>query len=616
MTLSTRKQLRDTVLHMWDGFTDQSFYESTLAAVGDAAYASNSFTVGGTGSVTFTSVTLSDFTVSAFVTLDAFGGELVGGSDSISFPNSTTIRATIDSVDHDWTVAALSTGVEYHVLITRTGSTLTLYLDNASQGTKTASADVTFSDAFDGADGSFADIRIRKVATTAGFVSLLYSKGVAGFEPFLNLGGETLSIQPSRYTGSGDLLDQSGNGNDVTLPSGYSVADGVITTVDTANGPNTGVSFDGVAGSASMWVKSTDTNVIGLYQAASRFALCWEDGGSGSTATGVSNVILYVDGAQITDNRNTFHDAVADGTWHHIAMTGDFDAGWSTVHLFRAVSGVLWRMNGETDDIRLEAGRKWSAEEIKLLASERGVELPNVRDAVLAYLPSYDDASNGSTSLIDYSGNQTTGTISGGPTWNTTDTSEGGTRSIESTGAGSVSFDDSGLPLGDSERSIVTWVRVDDYSNDTQWFEYGTDATGQRFGIGVRNTDWMVVAINGAAVGTQNTPAAGTWAPVIVTYAGDGAAIDTVTFYIDGVAYSASTQSGTGSNVPGTVSGAGALLASIVSGNIEAAIDDVLVYDRVLSSAEIADFSQNRNIFEAAPVVTPGTWKIDTLLFS
>ena len=415
--------------------------------------------------------------------------------------------------------------------------------------------------------------------------------------PFGNLGGEVLNWQASRYTGSGDLLDQSGNGNALTIPAGYTVTDGVLVGDGSTSSLSTGLSVTSDAISVGAWVRTTDDRAI-LMESGGKFFGCFQDGSSSATRNGaMTNAQLYVDGVAGTFTRDELHTAIADGQWHHMAFTADLGGVWANLTFWDFNANASYRLDGETDDLRIETGRKWSAEEIKLLASARGVELPNTRDAKLAVLPSYDDASNGSTSTIDYSGNLNTGTISGGPTWNTTDNSESGTRSIESTGAGSVSFDDSGLPLGDSARSIVTWVRVDDYSNDTQWFEYGTDATGQRFGLGVRNTDWMVVTINGAAVGTQNTPAAGTWAPVIVTYAGDGAAIDTVTFYIDGVAYSASTQAGTGSNVPGTVSGTGALLASIVSGNIEAAIDDVLVYDRVLTPGEITRFSERRNIF-------------------
>lgn len=614
MTLSTRKQLRDTVLHMWDGFTDQSFYESTLAAVGDAAYASNSFTVSGAGSVTFTSVTLSDFTVSGFVTLDAFGGELVGGSDSISFPNSTTIRATIDSVNHDWTVAALSTGVEYHVLITRTGSTLTLYLDNASQGTKTASADVTFSDAFDGADGSFADIRIRKVATTAGFVSLLYNKGVAGFEPFLNLGGESLSIQPSRYSGSGDLLDESGNGNDLTLPSGYSVADGVISSDGTANGPDTGVGFSGQAASAGMWVKSTDDAVVLLYDTSSRFALCWQDGSSLTTFTGASNITVYVDGVAITDSRQVFHDAVTDGQWHHIAVTGDFTAGWATNVIGQWSTTATFRYTGELDDIRLEAGRKWSAEEIKLLASARGVELPNTRDAKLAVLPSYDDASNGGTSTIDYSGNQNTGTLTNGPTWNTSNNEESGARSIEFDTVNDLLETTYSSPTGAGVQSWSGWIYPTATSETADFIETrGTNASngqGWRWSFYETGGSEYIFFRHGGGNIRYPIPGLNQWIHLAIVVPDGATNTDDVLVYVDGVQTAG-------------VRNAGSDVALAIAHEFNARFgaagqlqDDWLVHERQITPGEIARFSERRNIFGAAPVVTPGTWKIDILLFS
>ena len=168
-----------------------------------------------------------------------------------------------------------------------------------------------------------------------------------------------------------------------------------------------------------------------------------------------------------------------------------------------------------------------------------------------------------------------------------------------------MSFSDDDLPLGDSPRSVVTWVRIDDYSNDSQWFEYGSVGAGLRFGLGVRNSDWIVIAVDGGALGTQDTPAAGTWVPVVVTYA--GGALDTNTeLWIDGVSRTLSTQAGTTNTTLNTTENLGRLLTSVAGQPVEAALDDVLVFDRVLTPAEIAFFSGKRNPY-GTPYTAPGT---------
>ena len=818
--LPERKQLPNTRLHLVDGLTDAGFYGTEVTNDG-ATYANGVHTFDGTDdyithgelltsqtfSVSFWFKTASSANMYLWQAMnestaeaEGTGVQLTGVKVRFFHGDGTAIEWLDKSLTYDddaW----------HHVVCTWDGTTQTVYVDDdGSPATRTdgsivwpAVADLVAGFGRDHRtgrldkyfNGQLADVRIIEGTLTAGEVANLYRKGLPALRD-----AEVLRIDPARYSGSGDLIDQTGNGNDLTLPSGYTVSDGVVNTVDTANGPNTGVSLDGIAGTVSMWVKSTDTDVIGLYQAATRFALCWEDGGSGSTATGVSNVTLYVDGAAITDNRNTFHDAVADGTWHHIAMTGDFDAGWSTVHLFRAVSGSLWRMNGsfdklliasgvkytanqiaflassrefadpfpepflglggetlniqpsrysgngdlldesgngndltlpsgysvadgvissdgtadgpdsgvsftsqtasigvwvkttdttfmiassgaaeylgaavnngpahhsgtsnvttyidgetgsyhtqsqllaalndgqwhhfaftadfnsswgnaqffdynsssswrftgETDDLRIETGRKWSAEEVKLLASSRGVELPNTRDAKLYFAPSYDDASNGGTSVIDYSGNQNTGAFTGSPAW-TADTNESGTRALSFSGSGDYINAGSGvLDKTITQMSIVAWINATDTANQKDIVaKYGN--TGQRGYVFDVQADGQLRLVTASAPSGSTTSALsgwgveGVWKPVIVTYDAG-----TVNLYADGESASGSGSSSINDNGLDTLIGA---TSDSPSTNFEGLIDDVLVFDRVLTPAEIAFFSDKRN-----PYGTPYT---------
>ena len=428
-------------------------------------------------------------------------------------------------------------------------------------------------------------------------------------EPFLGLGGETLNIQPSRYSGNGDLLDESGNGNDLTLPSGYSVADGVISSDGTADGPDTGIDLRNAAASIGFWIKTTDTVWIGIYASNSSYALSSQDGQSSSTSSGVSNQTLYVDGVVITDTRQALYDATGDGSWHHVALTGDFGSNFNPVQLFQYNSLSPSRLTGEIDDLRIESTRKWSAEEVKLLASSRGVELPNTRDAKLYVSPSYDDASNGSTSVIDYSGSTAASgqpTFGGTPTWTADTSPDNGRSSLVFDSSDSVSASTVALPGTISEMSALAWVKVADvFSRRTVLAQYGASGNySWRLAINTTGVIWFQTSVDGTATVTHATSGvydeSGDWFPIVVTW--DQAA-DECKFYVSGTLVD--TRTGlvaglfdAGQNTQIGIAGA----ANPMSGSI----DDVALFNRVLTPAEIAFFSDKRNPY-GTPYTAPVT---------
>ena len=531
------------------------------------------------------------------------------GTDFIDF-FSGAIRVKQTSGGTQAQSITLVNDTETHLAVVGSGTTLSYYQDGVLIGTDTESSSATLTVNEIGQNGTTWDgvltvsnYLLCDAALTADQIAFLASSREFADpfpEPFLGLGGETLNIQPSRYSGNGDLLDESGSGNDLTLPSGYSVADGVISSDGTADGPDTGVNVASSAASIGMWLNTTDTSFMIASPVTGQWVGAAEANGS-AISSGVSNLVTYIDGAVLSSpTRNTLLTALNDGNWHHVAFTGDFASSWANdVALMQFGGSSIWRYTGELDDIRIDSTRKWSAEEIKLLASSRGVELPNTRDAKLYVSPSYDDASNGSTSTIDYSGNQNTGTLTNGPTWSADTSPDNGHRAIE------FGTDQNHHVITNYNRpqsfDISIWLAPDDFSNrafagdeqtdgSNEWFARFTDASTINTGSGIAPLSFTVPTLT-----------AGDWQHIHLSYLD----ATSITLYLNGVLQS--TQAWSGSIVSTSDLIIGGRRATGLIQDFDGLIDDVLVFDRVLTPAEIAFFSGKRNPYGTAATPAPGT---------
>ena len=187
--------------------------------------------------------------------------------------------------------------------------------------------------------------------------------------------------------------------------------------------------------------------------------------------------------------------------------------------------------------------------------------------------------------VTDLSGNGRTATVNGA-TW-VANGARGGAYRFAGNGQTIVATD-AGLPSGDAPRTVAMWLKLDvAYTNGvTGMFSYGTPTYDQQINLGYdwrEDRDCYAFSQCGACFLTaRQVPAAGTWAHVAYVYGGDG----DHHLYIDG-------QPSDGmSELEGPIS-------TVLSGALRLGghpnsegpdggyVDDVRIYDRVLTAEEI-----------------------------
>jgi len=138
-----------------------------------------------------------------------------------------------------------------------------------------------------------------------------------------------------------------------------------------------------------------------------------------------------------------------------------------------------------------------------------------------------------------------------------------------------------GLPVAGAARTLELWARVDS-SVAIEEFYCGWGGFGsvtRSFALGSSSLR-PFVSIWGPGVSSASTIATGAWHHLATTYSGG-----TYVLYVDGVVV------GSGSVSPDT--GAGSVLLGYLDVNrrLVGALDDVRIYDRALSAAEIAELA-------------------------
>ncbi len=296
----------------------------------------------------------------------------------------------------------------------------------------------------------------------------------------------------------------------------------------------------------------------------------------------------------------------APGTWIHVAYTY---GGNGAHHLY--IDGVpsdgmseLWgkvntvlsgtlRLGGHpnsegpdggyVDDVRIY-GRVLSAGEIAELAVPD--EVPG-SGLVLHY--TFDEEEGGIVS--DASGHGRTAAVNGA-TW-VADGARGGAYRFDNIDQ-TITATDTGLPSGDSPRSVAAWMKIDRaYTEEkvTWMLSYGT--AGFNLNDCVLGFDWrqdrdrVIFSPGGTCFLSEcPLPAPGTWIHVAYTYGGNGAHH----LYLDGVPSDGMSELGGPVNT---------LLSGLLllGGHPESIgpdggyLDDVRIYDRVLSAEEIAELA-------------------------
>jgi hypothetical protein len=450
------------------------------------------------------------------------------------------------------------------------------------------------------------------------------------------LGDEQLWLSATNdNTGTSTAFnDQSGNGNNGT-------ASGTLVVADTSEGGTYAYDFDGVndyidiqglsgqyplggSYSTSLWVNNDVTNIDQLY-----FNRYETDGASGgndqrpeilmSDNTGLRTRALYKIGNGTTGLSVNF--TYQSSVWYHIASTydsatntmtlykngasiGSVDSDWETnyAEIGRAsISGGATQVYSDCklDDIR-SFTRVLTQAEITHLAEARGIEGPppvGLGDEQLWLCPSINDSAN------DISGNGNNGTYLGGM-GTVADTSNGGTLAYSFDGVNDLIDTGSTTVHQNTVFSYAFWINASASGS-------GTDGTVGSYDAGAGARGPLASSISGdskltflyQSLGTaynsaQQLKSTGdvydsTWRHVACVFDGNQ---NEVKIYIDGSLDSSKTAS-----VPNTVNITTALKIGAGSGGYTAGLmDDIRVYNRTLTQADVSHLSTSRGI-EGSP---------------
>ncbi len=212
------------------------------------------------------------------------------------------------------------------------------------------------------------------------------------------------------------------------------------------------------------------------------------------------------------------------------------------------------------------------------------VGTPSIEGLIL-YYPFDEDLGE---VVEDASGGGRTGQVHGA-TWES-DGARGGAYRFDNNRQ-SITATDTGLPSGDSPRSIAAWMKLNvEYPDGlTSFLGYGTQGYHSQFtGLGFDwrlNRDQVYFSPGGACfLSERRLPAPGTWIHVAYTYGGNGAHH----LYIDGARSDGMSELGG----PVNTTPSGLLLLggdANASGPDGGYLDEVMIFDRELTAEEVGE---------------------------
>ncbi len=141
------------------------------------------------------------------------------------------------------------------------------------------------------------------------------------------------------------------------------------------------------------------------------------------------------------------------------------------------------------------------------------------------------------------------------------------------------------FPQGATDRTLVLWENSASTGTSQTFFNYGTFAAGQRFGLlnGGGNHEYMVG--EGHDLNGTKNPTDSTWHHIAVTYTNN-----TATLYFDGK-LDVSGAPGGALTTTGYVFAIGQTVTVPAREPLKGAVSDVRVYNRVLTAQEIASLA-------------------------
>lgn len=556
---------------------------------------------------------------------------LLGGKVNFTYRDSLNTEYIATTEDS----ASITTGSWHHIAISGDSSGYTIYVNgiataSTTTGTITKSPINNADDAVAGKEGSFSkryldgkldDLRLYdRTLTQAEITHLASSRGVEGPPP-VGLGDEQLWLCPSLNDSANDI---SGNGNNGTLTGGTAIVsdsgsggsrsfESYTTSSDRVD-VGAGVFADNSDISFSVWVKnkqtSAGTKVRNIFRTTNNSFRIYA---YATSYIAVADSASYADGLSSLNTTEYYHYAV-----NYTHSTGTVEVFRNGVSVGSGTGAGSFTASGSidllqnslafVDDVRAY-NRKLTQAEITHLASSRGVEGPppvGLGDEQLWLCPSLNDSAN------DISGNGNDGTYQGGM-GTVADTSEGGAYAYSFDG--SNDFIDTGSTTV-HQNTVFTyafWLNAPSAGSGTVGAAGSYDTSTASRGplasnLTTNNKLTFLYQSNGGSYNSQQLLAStvdvydSTWRHVVCEFDGNN---NEVKIYIDG-----SLDSSTTSFVPNTVNittsfkvGAGG------GGYTNGLMDDVRVYDRTLTQAEIVHLASQRGV-EGPPPVGLGDEKL------
>ena len=215
------------------------------------------------------------------------------------------------------------------------------------------------------------------------------------------------------------------------------------------------------------------------------------------------------------------------------------------------------------------------------VAGREGLLSNDVTSNLIAKWGFDEDAMSTSTLTYDMSGNNNIGTLTNGPTRTNSTCRVGNCLSFDGVND-YVSASVSGLPLGNSARTVIAWFKATSTPKDHNTiFAYGTGVAGKPiYLITLRSTGKVYFESGSGAdqIFSAVSKSDGNWHQVILTYDST-----TVRMYVDGILEGSATAT------LETLSSAFQLGNMPWDSNYKytGQIDDIRVYNRALSATEV-----------------------------
>jgi hypothetical protein len=455
---------------------------------------------------------------------------------------------------------------------------------------------------------------IKSNNTAAGCVDI-----VDAYDPFGDSSGLAL------YQFNGDATDVSGNysfstTSNVSYTSGvYNQSLDLLSGTSYASGTGLTSTFPLTF---SFWVKPDGLgSAVGLLINKRTTAT----NGYSITGTGTTNEMGFLNNGGYAGGGAGIANNLATNTWSHIVVIMN-TSGWESYvngSYYNKYSGTL---NNTSNEIRLGkssgignwVGSTWGLDQFRVFNRELTplevgtlyTEELCICDGTVDTLDILNDSSCIALYPLDDNANDLSGNYSGTPT----DVSYG-VGEFDLAGVFNGSTSNIQLPAlglgGNQSRSVSVWVKVDSLATTRPIFSYGDEQVGKGFNFAIGASGAIFVGYYSRDYSTTTTPiTTNTWYHIVVTYNG-GLTQDASNtgIYVNKVPLD-KTSTGSYTGVANTTNTFYEIGQRKTFTNFDGQIDQVRIFNKALSQAEVATLFDETACAEAACSGTTNTLNI------